>query len=196
MPYCSNAKTTNLEWHQWPAVDLSIHHAAFDGKAGNVGDATSALKVGVVDAQSLQGARAVSRTLLQCLRQVEKIEDGSSTQELQASVLADSSYSSIMAGSIPRSCLQARRCMRQISRVRTPQSAALATAAAAPPADAAVSDVALAHASCRLTLNAQEQVTAPFIPISVAFSLITSSLCTAEHPCGTPPSLNVARRRQ
>jgi hypothetical protein len=189
MPYCSNAKTTYLEWHQWPAVDLSIHHAAFDGKTGNVGDATSELKVGVVDAQSLQGARAVSRTLLQCLRQVEKIEDGSSTQELQASVLADSSYSSIMAGNIPRSC---RRCMRQISRVHTPQSAALATAAAAPPSDAAVSDVALTHASC---LNAQEQVTAPFIPISIAFSLITSSLCTAEHPCGTPSSLNVARRR-
>ena len=172
MPYCSNAKTTNLEWHQWPAVDLSIHHAAFDGKSktDNVGDTTSELKVGVVDAQSLQGARAVSRTLLQCLRQVEKIEDGSSTQELQASVLADSSYSSIMAGNIPRSCLQARHCMRQFSREHTPQCAALATAAAAPPSDAAVSNVALTHASCPLTLNAQEQVTAPFIPISVLLS--------------------------
>jgi hypothetical protein len=105
MPYCSNSKTTNLEWDQWPALNLSIYNAVHNAKTGNIGDAISELKFGVVDAQSLQGARAVSRTLLQCLKQVEKIEDGSSTQELQASVLADSSYSSIMAGDPPCSCL-------------------------------------------------------------------------------------------
>ena len=75
----------------------------FDEKMGSANSDASDLKKGVVDAQSLQGARAVSRTLLQCLRQVEKIDDGSSTQELQASILANSSYSSVMRGVAPHS---------------------------------------------------------------------------------------------
>jgi hypothetical protein len=98
MPYSPNTKTTSLEWHEWPALDLSIHNVVIDGRIGITGVAVSELKVGVVEAQSLQGARAVSRTLLQCLRQVEKIDDGGSTQELQASILENSSYSSIMSG--------------------------------------------------------------------------------------------------
>ncbi len=105
MPYSPNTKTTSLEWHQWPALDLSIHNLDFDVKIGVTGSAASEAKAGIIDAQSLQGARAVGRTLLQCLRQVEKIDDGSSTQELQASILANSNYGSLMSGDA-HSCFQ------------------------------------------------------------------------------------------
>jgi hypothetical protein len=105
MPYSPNTKTTSLEWHQWPALDLSIHNLDFDVKIGITGSAASEAKAGIIDSQSLQGARAVGRTLLQCLKQVEKIDDGSSTQELQASILANSNYGSLMSGDA-HSCLQ------------------------------------------------------------------------------------------
>ena len=115
MPFSPNIKTTSLEWHQWPALDLCVKNMVFDEKMGSANSDASDLKKSVVDAQSLQGARAVSRTLLQCLRQVEKIDDGSSTQELQASILANSSYSSVMRGVAPHSS----RCTSKILDAKT-----------------------------------------------------------------------------
>jgi hypothetical protein len=101
MPYCPNTKCSSLEWNQWPPLDLSIHCTVIDPSDGNTGGPISKLKAGLVDPNSLQGARAVSRTLLQCLKQVEKIDDGNSTQELQASVLAHRSCSAVMSGVPP-----------------------------------------------------------------------------------------------
>ena len=101
MPYCPITKTTGLEWNQWPALDLSIRIIPLVDAHRITGSAISEMKEAFADAQSLQGARAVGRTLLQCLKQAEKIGDGNSTQELQAAVLAHSSYSSIMSGGAP-----------------------------------------------------------------------------------------------
>lgn len=107
MPYCPNTKTTILEWNQWPGLDLSIHNVVLNHANGGIGSgsgsAISELKAGLADPQSLQGARAVSRTLLQCLRQVEKIDDGNTTQELEASILANTAYGTIMSG-VVHSC--------------------------------------------------------------------------------------------
>ena len=107
MPYCPNTKTTILEWNQWPGLDLSIHNVVLNHSNGGIGSgsgsAISELKAGLADPQSLQGARAVSRTLLQCLRQVEKIDDGNTTQELEASILANTAYGTIMSG-VVHSC--------------------------------------------------------------------------------------------
>ena len=83
MPYCPITKTTGLEWNQWPALDLSVRHVALNRTTGIEGSAISEFKDSLADPHALQGARAVSRTLLQCLKQVEKIGDGDSTQELQ-----------------------------------------------------------------------------------------------------------------
>jgi hypothetical protein len=149
MPYCSNTKTTSLEWHQWPALDLSIHNVVLDHTNGGIGtgrsSAISVLKAGLADAQSLQGARAVSRTLLQCLRQVEKIDDGCATQELEASILANSAYGTIMSG-IAHSCTQ--RAIPLASNL-TSQFVALAAAAITP----AATDLRPPSG-----INAQEQV--------------------------------------
>jgi hypothetical protein len=98
MPFCPITKTSDLEWNQWPALDFSVRILPLDGAHGFSGSVISEMKGAFADAQSLQGARAVGRTLLQCLKQTEKINDGNSTQELQAAVLAHSSYSSIMSG--------------------------------------------------------------------------------------------------
>jgi hypothetical protein len=101
MPYCPITKTTGLEWNEWPALDLSVRIITLNSANGTASSAISELKDALADQQTILGARAVSRTLLQCLKQVEKIGDGNSTQELQAAVLAHESYSAIMSGGFP-----------------------------------------------------------------------------------------------
>jgi hypothetical protein len=92
---------TGLEWNEWPALDLSVRNVTLNDASGVARSALSELKGALADPQAIQGARVVSRTLLQCLKQVEKISDGNSTQELQAAVLAHESYDSVMSGSSP-----------------------------------------------------------------------------------------------